>query len=319
MPGYFGEDFKIGQPSNDDQVKRGAYWICQLKAHLVNFVSRYWVPETGDWQTNVIPPSALKSLEPSPGASSGTMTGNRVTVNSKGLVTSVHQVDPPIGTQLYAAWFEADASAIWDHATDQITNANATRTLVEGQAVAQYTFTVPAADEENNKSGVTRLRIRGQGPGGGGATGATAWGGGGGAYFDVNMAVSPGDLLTIWVGLGGVGQTNSTEATDGGLTQVKISENRWVKAPGGLSGNNIAPGSGGALASYTFSDPQHGICGLKREGGTATQLATGVGGLGGRPGDGGVALICPGAGGSAKVSANGSAGSSGYVYVEYWY
>lgn len=82
MAGKLGNDFNIGQPSDDDLVKNGAGWIRDVKARLKSFLGVLFNLETGDFQDNVIAKEKLRDLSPSPAG-----TWVQVNVNSKGLVT----------------------------------------------------------------------------------------------------------------------------------------------------------------------------------------------------------------------------------------
>ncbi|WP_379966252.1 Ig-like domain-containing protein [Epilithonimonas sp. UC225_85] len=162
------------------------------------------------------------------------------------------------------------------------------------------TFTVPA--------GITSITIKAWGAGGGGANSvyySFVGGGAGGGYSTGTLAVTPGDVLTIRVGKGGV--TSSTVATFGG------------GGAGGTAGQN--GGSGGGLAGVFLGS------------GTTTPILIAGGGGGGSPGadtlnpvagggggtTGGQSGAYPAgkggtqsAGGAASTSAgnNGTAGSS---------
>ena len=119
---------------------------------------------------------------------------------------------------------------------------------------ASTTYTVPA--------GVTKIkrgRVWGGGGGGGGSTGSAGAGsaGGGGGYEEAtDLAVTPGDVLVINVGTGGLGGGNGTpnpaspagsgtasNGTNGGTSFIGIQgQSAWIVATGGTAGS---AGNGG--------------------------------------------------------------------------
>ncbi len=134
-------------------------------------------------------------------------------------------------------------------------------------------FTVPA--------GVTSITVEAWGGGGGGANGSgERGGGGGGAYARSTIAVSPGQMYSVVIGLGGSTGSNGGNSTFG---------TNLVVAEGGRSGAGPNGGDGGddgnSTGDVTFSG--------------------GDGGDGRNNGGGG------GGGGSAFTNANGQNGEDG--------
>lgn len=149
-------------------------------------------------------------------------------------------------------------------------------------AIGDTSWTVPA--------GVTSISVVAVGGGGAGSTSTSAGGGGSGGdlrYYN-NLSVTPGETLTITVGIGGVTGTNSG---DGGFSGVYRSggATTLLEAAGGGGGTTAAP------------RPQNG---------TSSTIGGSIGG-----GDGGAgatasgAVQCGGGGGAGGYSGAGGAGA----------
>ncbi len=96
--------------------------------------------------------------------------------------------------------------------------------------ITQFSWTVPA--------GVTEVLAE---IWGGGGAGSTAGGGGSGGYVITKIAVSPGDILTIDIGLGAQ-PSNSFSAT---FSKIAIGAN-YVRANAGINATSSTVGIGGA-------------------------------------------------------------------------
>ncbi len=176
-----------------------------------------------------------------------------------------------------------------------------------------FTFTVPA--------GVTSINAIIIGAGGGGGSGegrydndgAGAGGGSGGAYIDT-FAVTPGQVLSVVVGAGGIASTTTsygpgTSGGDGGNSSV----DGYVAygGKGGLRANLCgysgagggAGGSGGGAAGYTGQTGTHGYA---PSGSHGSYTGDQYGKLGGK---------APGNGGSGGNPGAGSAGANGRVTI----
>ena len=109
------------------------------------------------------------------------------------------------------------------------------------------TFTVPL--------GVTSISIACVGGGGGGVlTSATTSGGGGGGgalSFINNVAVTPGESLSVARGGGGSVNITDGPATDGGTSSVSRGGTVLASAAGGLGGNGTTGGAGGSTGVGT--------------------------------------------------------------------
>lgn len=155
---------------------------------------------------------------------------------------------------------------------------------------ANGSFTVP--------DGITKIYVTAAAGGGGGGGGHTAnysgEGGGGGAFvLRMQYAVTPGQVLAITVGGGGVAGAIGGAGGAGGSTSVGA----FVTLSGGAGGNPGVSGGGGSGAGF---------------GGGSGNGAGGAGGdaVGATPGAGGASL---GYGGSVRISigASGTLGGGG--------
>jgi hypothetical protein len=107
-------------------------------------------------------------------------------------------------------------------------------------------WTVPA--------GKTRILVEAWGAGGGGSV---YGGGGGGAYVVANFTVTPGDIITINMGVGGSSGSGATPGATGGTTSVVVGPNA-INAGGGAGAqatSQMNPALGGiGNASGTFDN-----------------------------------------------------------------
>jgi hypothetical protein len=194
------------------------------------------------------------------------------------------------------------------------------------------TFVVPAGVYR-----LKRIRVWGAGGGGGGASGTSqsSLGGGGGGYAEKqNVAVTPGQSITITIGGGGAGGVGAANGSTGGTTTVGLGTP--VSATGGTGGgyNNTSStqGTGGTASGGDFSVPGHyGTFPLVWSanvagglGGAApfsagskniqlTNLSAADGDTGNYPGCGGNG----GAVGSGGGTATGGDGADGLVTIEF--
>jgi hypothetical protein len=105
-------------------------------------------------------------------------------------------------------------------------------------------WTVPA--------GKTRILVEAWGAGGGGSV---YGGGGGGAYVAASFAVTPGDVITINLGVGGTSGSGATPGATGGTTSVVVGPNA-INAGGGTGAqatfqmNPTLGGMGSASGAY---------------------------------------------------------------------
>jgi hypothetical protein len=182
---------------------------------------------------------------------------------------------------------------------------------------ASTTWTVPA--------GVTSVEVCVVAGGGGGGYSVAGGGGAGGFIYDSNLAVTPGQGVTVTIGAGGAGGTNGVSnigqnTVFASLTAIggAAGQNFNQKSPGtpGGSGGGGAPQNTPAIGPPGGSTPGQG-----NNGGTAYYAALSVGGGGGGGADtvGGnaaIASLSGGAGGAGKVCAiNGvtyAGGGGGY-------
>jgi hypothetical protein len=190
-----------------------------------------------------------------------------------------------------------------------------------GTSAASFNWTVPA--------GVTtaRVRVKGGGGGGGGANaGVPGSGGGGGGYAEGYVTVTPGTVIPITCGGGGVAGVVGGVGGDGGSSSFGT----LLSATGGKGGNPAGglPGVGGTgTGGSTINAAGSG-------GGLGWPLTAGtVGGMGGASwdtphsqfpvGSAGLAGSGYGGGGSGGGSSstptyfNGGQGGPGAVFVEF--
>ncbi|WP_441250511.1 hypothetical protein [Kitasatospora sp. McL0602] len=177
------------------------------------------------------------------------------------------------------------------------------------------TFTVPA--------GVTSLDVRLWGAGGGGhaGTASDAWNSaGGGGYTTGRVAVTPGQLLTVTVGRGGVAKSTAATYGGGGTSLFGASGGGMSALWSGSAGTAanallIAGGGGGAPAASRQaggSGGGGGACGP----GTVPDTDSGGGGGSGYIGGAGVSNGATTAGGAGTQSGPGaSAGKTDPLYT----
>jgi len=168
-----------------------------------------------------------------------------------------------------------------------------------------YTFIVPA--------NATTLSAMAVGAGGAGDDGNTGDGGGGGgsggsAAFFNNLSVTPGQTLTIVVGLGGIATaTKNTKAPDGGLSSITFGS-FTMTVPGGIGGTPYSTNPGApAPAAPSFANTPGGVTTGGYAGGPGGAGWDGGGGGGGAGGLGGA-----GGNGSTAYSPSGTLYQSGF-------
>lgn len=132
-------------------------------------------------------------------------------------------------------------------------------------------------------SGYVGMEVFGVGGGGGGNQGYSAYGGGGagGGYCAIvsNVAISPGNIVSVSIGAGGLG--TGWVNNDGGSTIVSLNGIQILVATGGKAGNGKNGGNGGS-------------------GGGAGAATTGAGAWGGSNGDKGGSIASGGTGGTGQ-------------------
>lgn len=192
-------------------------------------------------------------------------------------------------------------SGIWDLAA-VFENSSAAPAVAPGQQV----FTSTGANSWVVPEGVTTVSVLCVGAGGGGGgseeTDETGGGGGGGALAYANdIPVTPGETITVTVGLRGNGGGVGGNGTAGGASSFSRGPTDLVAAGGGGGGaNRGGGGAGGAVSVGTGGAGGSGGAGSNR----ASNNAGGGGGAGGYSGSGGQ-------GGSAASTGSSTAGSGG--------
>ena len=180
-----------------------------------------------------------------------------------------------------------------------------------------FTFTVP--------DGVYRIKCRviGGGGGAGGSASAKSGGGGGaGGYAEGWVDVTPGQTITITVGIGGSGGTAGNFGVSGGLSSV----GGFMSASGGAYGDAGGGGTGAGGFGGTGTGGSVNSVGSDGSDGTTTgAVGAGAGGgsaLGGstRSGGSGRNSLSIGGGGSASYTTTAQSGGNGHagaVILEY--
>lgn len=180
-----------------------------------------------------------------------------------------------------------------------------------------FTFTVP--------DGVYRIKCRviGGGGGAGGSASAKSGGGGGaGGYAEGWIDVTPGQTITITVGIGGSGGTAGNFGVSGGLSSV----GGFMSASGGAYGDAGGGGTGAGGFGGTGTGGSVNSVGSDGSDGTTTgAVGAGAGGgsaLGGstRSGGSGRNSLSIGGGGSASYTTTAQSGGNGHagaVILEY--
>lgn len=196
-----------------------------------------------------------------------------------------------------------------------------------------YTFTVPADVQK-----VTVSLWGAGGGGGGGYSGAYAStvkigpGGAGGAAAVVNVFVTEGDVITITIGTGGQGGTDTNlDGQNGGMSSVKLNGNNVIAVTGGTGGKTEG-GTAGAAGQVILHDGQlvssyiggngslpslslyesgagGGGAGLSANGGNAAGISAGQGGaVGGGKGGAGRLASSTGSGINGTIAGGGGGG-----------
>lgn len=218
------------------------------------------------------------------------------------------------------------AKGVWSIAEQmqlQNTNSWPTPTIPPGQQVfataGTYSFVVP--------TGVTSICAVCVGGGGSAARGNLGDGGGGGGGggtlgYANNIAVSPGETLTVTVGSGGTPPLYlGTNGNAGTSSKLSRSTTDLIIAYGGLGGRTYSANPGTASrstpASFHASITSYGG-GVGGGGGAAYNGGGGGGGGGGYTNQGGDGASCLGSGWDYTVTnavgyGGGGGGGSGYV------
>lgn len=192
------------------------------------------------------------------------------------------------------------------------------------------TFTVPAG-----KTQINDCRVWGGGGGGGGCglalADAGAGGGSGGYAEQVNIPVTPGQVITVTIGAGGSGGTSTTAGGTGGTTSFGsfCSASGGSGGTAGTSGIGVPGGTGGAtfIGQFTVKG-NNGGSGIGIP--SPSSAVSGAGGgapfvgssASGNQGAGGSTGTFPGGGGNGgsgtgTAGNNGGAGAAGLVVIEF--
>lgn len=294
MPGFLGADFNASQPSDDALVKNGAAEFRNLKSRIKTFEGVLHNLETGELKDNIVGYAKLKDLSPDPSGE-----GNWVTVNEKGLVTAVEEVDNDVASipKRYIYRFSSTYKGV---DPDGTTIEGTLTTDPDGLTVRTYNFTVPA--------GVTRIMVQVQGAGGGGGYGGGEAGGGSGGAVEAILTVEPSDVFLVTVGKGGDGKVDGGAASQkGALTQFYFSPTHFIECAGGGAGGGSG-GSGGTADVFGWTPLAQARLGSQGSSTVDTYVAAG-----------GYFSWGDGGGGAAQTSGGfGSDGGDGRIIITYW-
>lgn len=201
----------------------------------------------------------------------------------------------------------------------------------EWTSSGSYSFVVP--------TGVRNICAVCIGAGGGGARGTTGdtvsvgAGGGGGLSYSNNIPVTPGETLTVFVGLKGSAGGTQDDGGNGGNTRILRGGTEILRANGGFGGNWSSGDGGagantlGAIGDVKFSGGagDDGNSSTAWGGKTANYTSNGAGASGVDYGKRGTALNgidtlgVIGGGGSSGTSGSAAAGEDGGARIIWGY
>ena len=218
--------------------------------------------------------------------------------------------------------------------------------------VSTFTYTTGVYQYFTVPSGITSITLLMWGAGGGGIAGYTPCTGGSGACIQGDLAVTPGEILTIVVGYGGQSSQSGTTTDEmggggtgyngnrgygGGRSAIQRTAGTDIVTVGGGGGSDMAnsraagaaTGSGTAHqgnmgAKTTGASGSHGGGGGQTSGGiggsqsgfTGGTGTKGFGGASGRGGGGGGWWGGGGAGGNNTVSGESGSGGGGSSFID---
>lgn len=165
-------------------------------------------------------------------------------------------------------------------------------------------FTIPGTTSWTVPAGVTSVSAVAVGGGGGGSgtfqsQGMWGSGGAGGALSYVNnLAVTPGETLTIITGEGGAGGAPNSNGNMGGISEIKRGSTILLRAMPGQGGIYLSMSNGGSW--------NNGVGTARFSGGNGSPATVNHGAMGRAGGAAGYA----GAGGSPYTAASGGAGGA---------
>ena len=254
--------------------------------------------------TDYVTPTGTETL------TNKTINGSNNTITNVSLTTGITGTLPVANggtgtpTPSIVAGSNVSITGSWPNQTVAVTGSGAVLTLT--QNTSSTSFTVPA--------GVTSILCQVL-AGGGGSAIATNHAGGGGGYAYGTLAVTPGETLTITVGLGGTGgQSLGGQGNAGGTSSIVRSVTTLMSATGGGgSGSSASQGAGGGASGL-------GIYNVSGQNGIQTAGASPTG-TPGAPGIGFPTSVAQqaafGSGGYASGNTNGTSGTQGFVSIQY--
>ncbi len=243
--------------------------------------------------------------------------GDSLTLTVDGAFTFASQVASGAGYDVTVASQPSGQTCSVGNGSGTVATADVTSVQVTCRALQTVSFTTPGAASWTVPAGVTSIQVVATGGAGGGDSYAYGQGlGGNGATVTATLAVSPGQVLDLYIGGGGApgggsglpqGTGHYGGGSGGGATNVDAGAADQVIAGGGGGGyadsasGNWSGGSGCAsgFAGGSGQDPF----------GTSDGSTTGAGGAGGVGGAGGTYL---GLGEAGASGGNGNGGAGGF-------
>lgn len=191
--------------------------------------------------------------------------------------------------------------------------------LCYGTTTTTVTFSTPGAGQWTCPAGITSAKIvnvGGSSSGDGGSTTAGGPGGGGGEQAgEPNYPLTPGDVYSYVVGMGGAAATTGSPGNSG--TQTSFDGSNIVANPG-IAGALGSPGIGGSGSTNTIESPGiNGTANSGTHGGAGGASGSGsAGGAGGASGNPGVAGTAPGGAGGGAGEGGTSSGNVTFDPIE---
>lgn len=250
---YLGSGFSSSEPADSSPVRRGAWWIRDIKSRLQGFLTKLFDLDSGDFKDGVIRTASLQDM-----ASLTPGTYNKVRVNSKGLVTAGENEADQQTAGIYRAAFYFDGTARYDTPTGVVSvttggsapgivssgvvtynhagttgGLNGSYTTLDGSTLVAFTFTIPDR--------VSRVKAYIVGAGGGGDNTTSDAGGAGGEHVEATIPVTAGTTINVAVGRSGASKVAGAP-TPGGASGVDVGA-IYVEAGGGVNALSGTPGT----------------------------------------------------------------------------
>jgi hypothetical protein len=238
-------------------------------------------------------------------------TSNLTAVTGTGSVGSVGAFSNTVALSGISATGSAgNLSPVISAVASGVSGTGSVGTVAIGFTPVVRTFTASGAGSDVSPAGCSSVKVEGWGPGGGGAkdsVGNTASAGSSGAYFEHNIAISPGVTINFFIGTGGAAQ--ATDVTPGNAGSAATTCSTYTLSAGA--------GFGGILAG-TPSTPTASGGNVQNQPGVASSGFSGPGAFngGGSSGINNQGTV-PGGGGGTSSTGNGRSGGQGQITLTY--